>query len=290
MKIREISGALSAFVTIAGSFHAAVLPAVAAETGQNSALESSLSYADLVDLADPAGSIAKVRIRKQATLEPERSPGLKKGHVRLYIVARVEESLRGNLPVGESIRYLADVPFDAKGKAPRLKGRDMIAFAHTASAKPGDLQLIAPDAHIPAAEPVEARLRAILTELAAPDRPPRVKGIRDILAVPGNLVGESETQVFLTTEEDSTALVSVVRRPDNAPAWGVSWDELVDGAGGPPARDTLAWYRLACFLPPAIPRGANLGSSPDVRGLAAEDYRLVLRALGECPRSRKSGG
>lgn len=289
MKIREISGVLFAIVTITSVFPATVSSGAVAQTVQKSALQPVLSYADLVDLSDPAAVIAKVRIRKQATLEPERSPGLKKGHARLYIVARVEESLKGNLPVGESIRYLSDVPLDARGKAPSLKGQDVFAFARTVPGKPADLQLVAPDAQIAGGDPLGARLRAILAELAAPDRPPRVQGVRDILAVPGNLAGESETQVFLTTEGDGTALVSVVRRPGAAPAWGVSWDELVDGAGGPPARDTLAWYRLACFLPPAIPRGANLGARPDVRVLAEEDYRLVLRALGECPRSRKSG-
>lgn len=253
-----------------------------------SASVSGVSYADLADLADPAEIVAKVRIRKQATLEPERSPGVANGHVRLYVVAKVEESLKGHLITDQPIRYLVDVPLDRRGKPPVMKNMGVTIFARAAPAKPGDLQLVAPTASLALSPADESRLRTILAELSEPNAAARVMGLRDVLAVPGNLAGESETQIFLTTEGGGTALISVMRRPGAAPVWGVSWDELVDGAGGPPMRDTLAWYRLACFLPPAIPRGANLGARAEVRALAEEDYRLVRRGLGNCPRMPKS--
>lgn len=288
MIIRQIKSVIG--VILAATL--AILPTFSAAEERRavaaSASGSGVTYADLADLADPADIVVKVRIRKQATLEPERSPGIGKGHVRLYIVAKVEESLKGPLLAAQSIRYLVDVPLGQRGRAPSLKGQGMTIFARSAPGKPGDLQLVAPTASLTLSPAEDARLRTILAELSDPNRAARVVGVRDVLAVPGNLAGESETQVFLTTGGGGTALISVVRRPGAAPAWGVSWDELVDGAGGPPVRDTLAWYRLACFLPPSIPRGANLGTRPEVRALAEEDYRLVRRALGECPRTRKA--
>jgi hypothetical protein len=69
-----------------------------------------------------------------------------------------------------------------------------------------------------------------------------------------------------------------------APTWGVSWSEIVDQAARPPARDTLAWYRLACFLPAQLPASANLTRDGAARAPAAADYRYVLDQLGACPR------
>ncbi len=255
-----------------------------------SAVSPALTYADLVDLAEPANLVIKAKIRKQATVEAERSPGLGQGQVRLYVVAKVEESVRG-VVASDSLRYLVDVPIGQNGRAPKLTGRQVILLARPVPGRPDEIQLVAPDAQLPAdaenAE-LEIRLRTVLRELSAPDRPPRVSGVRDILSVPGNLAGESETQLFLKTSDQDVALVSVIRRPGSAPTWGVSWDELVDGVTGPPARETLAWYRLACFLPPRLPVRANLGTDPESRALAEEDYRLVRRELGDCRRTRLS--
>lgn len=246
---------------------------------------ASLTYADLVDLSEPAQLVVKAKIRKQATVEAERSPGLRQGNVRLYVVAKVEEVVRGSV-ASDSLRYLVDVPVTRNGKAPKLTGSQVILLARPVPARPGELQLVAPDAQLPSNGEAEIRLRSVLAQLSSPDRPPSVSGVRDILSVPGNLAGESETQLFLKTSDQDVALVSVVRRPGLPPSWGVSWDELVDGASGPPAQDTLAWYRLACFLPPRLPVRANLGADPESRAQAEEDYRLVKRELGDCQRSR----
>lgn len=255
------------------------------QTEMRAAPAPSLTYADLADLADPAKLIAQVRIRKQAAVEPERSPGLREGYVRLYIVAKVEQVLAGSV-ASDSLRYLVDVPLGANGRPPRLAGSHVILLGRPVPGRPADVQLVAPDAQLPAGGESETRLVALMQELAAPDRPPAITGIRDILSVPGNLAGESETQLFLQTEDQDVALVSVIRRPGVPPSWGVSWGELVDGDTGPPERDTLAWYRLACFLPARLPAGANLGGEPGSYALAEADYRLVKQELGDCPRNR----
>jgi hypothetical protein len=38
--------------------------------------------------------------------------------------------------------------------------------------------------------------------------------------VPGNLTGEGETQVFLSTTEGQPASLSIVRRPGQPTTWG----------------------------------------------------------------------
>jgi hypothetical protein len=118
------------------------------------------------------------------------------------------------------------------------------------------------------------------------EAPPRIQRVREVLFVPGNLVGEGETQVFLQTETGAPVSVSVVRRPGMPRSWGVSLSEIVDQASRPPERDTLTWYRLACTLPPTMPAGASLsGSADDVRA-AADDYAYIVGQLGECTRTR----
>lgn len=243
------------------------------------------TYADLADFADAADLVVHVQVAKQIALPPERATNVAPGYTRLYIEARTKALLAGKAPLGESVRYLVDLPVDAKGKAPKLKKREFLLFARPVPGRPAELQLIGPTAQIAYDETVAARLRPILTELAAADAAPAITGVRDALAVPGTLVGESETQIFLGTASGDPVSLTVVRRPGMEPAWGVSYSEIVDQAARPPAQGTLAWYRLACFLPPQLPRGANLSQDAASRARAAQDYAFVLQQLGSCPRT-----
>ena len=70
------------------------------------------------------------------------------------------------------------------------------------------------------------------------------------------------------------------------PTWGVSWSEIVDQAAMPPEPDTLAWYRLACFLPRKLGAEAFLQSDVAGRRRAEADYQFILEQLGPCERTR----
>lgn len=244
------------------------------------------TYADLADLADPAAAVIHARIRKQAAVEPERSPGLAPGHVRLYIEAETVALLTGAAPIGESLRYLVDVPLDARGRAPKLRKREVLLFTRRANGRPGEIALVGPHAQLDWSAELGARLRPILAELAAPDAPPKVTTVREALSVAGNLAGESETQFFIGTQGAGPVSMTVVHRPNMTPVWGVSWSEIVDQAARPPARDTLAWYRLACFLPADLPPEASLSTDAGARARGVADYRFVMEQLGPCPRNR----
>lgn len=245
----------------------------------------SLTYADLASLADAAEVVVRVQVRKARRLKPEQAPGLEPGMARVLVEARTTALLSGPA-IGETVRYLADLPLDSRGKLPKLARMQMLVFARTVAGRPGELRLVDGGAQLLWSTGIEARTRTILTDMLAPDAPPRIKALREVLFVPGNLAGEGETQLFLQTETGAPVSLSVVRRPGMARTWGVSLSEIVDQAARPPERDTLTWYRLACFLPRTIPASASLSGSAEDHAAAEEDYAFVLAELGECTRTR----
>lgn len=246
---------------------------------------TDLTYADVADLAAAAPLVARVAVRDVVVLKPERAGSVRPGYARLYVTARTRALLAGE-GLGESLSYLADVPLDPKGRVPKLKKREVLVFARPVPGRPGELALVAPDAQLLWSPELEQRARAVLTELVGPDAAPRITGVREAMHVRGSLVGEGESQIFLATERGDTVSLTVLRRPGAEPAWGVALGEIVDQAARPPQPDTLTWYRLACFLPAALPPATVLSGSDADRRQAAEDYRYVRAQLGPCPRTR----
>jgi len=244
------------------------------------------TYADLVGLAEPAAIVAEVTVRDQVVVPPERAPGVRPGFVRLYLQAQTLRVLRSPSPLGESLAYLADVPLNAKGKPPKLKKQTFLVFADPVPASPGALQLVQPDAQLPLDPVLEGRVRTVVEQLVARDAPPPITGVRDVISVAGNLAGESETQMSIETATRAPGSLTVVRRPNMAPQWGVSWTEVVDQAAQPPQPGTLAWYRLACSLPRQLQPDDFLQTDEAGRQRAQADYRLILDSLGPCERTR----
>ncbi len=245
-----------------------------------------VSYADLADLADSAPLVIRAQPRKVVQVEAARAGGLRAGWGRFYVEAKTEALLAGSAPLGEALRYLVDLPLDAKGKAPKFKKKSVILFARAVPGRPGELQLVAPDAQLLWDPVLEGRVAGVLRELFAASAPQRISGVREAIHVSGNLAGEGETQIFLTSSNGEPAALTVSRQPGTAPRWGVSFSELVALDTVPP-RESLGWYRLACFLPAALPGSANVSDSSSDRAAAARDYAFVREALGPCPRLRR---
>lgn len=289
MKTTENTARNPAFAGLAAALVLGLAGPPAARAQDAPAALAPPTYADLADLADGANLVVKAKIRGQSTLTPEQSPFLRSGWVRLYVQADTEALLSGKAPIGESLRYLADVPLDARGKAPNLKKQEVLLFALPVPGAPDELQLVTNEAQVSDGAETEGQVRAILGELASANTPPRITGVRDVFSVAGNLAGESETQIFLQTDTNQPVSLSVIRRPGMAPSWGVSWTDLVDEAARPPASGTLAWYRLACFLPPRLPARSNVADSAEAKARAAQDYALVIEQLGPCPRNLHQG-
>ncbi len=244
------------------------------------------TYADLAALADSASLVLKLRVRKVAQVEPARAPDVPKGWVRLYIEAEPQGVLLGPQVLPLMMRYLLDAPLDAKGRPPEFKKQVVLVFAEPVVGPPGTLQLVAPTAQVVWDVDLEARTARVLAELAAPDAPGRVSGVREAMYVPGTLAGEGESQIFLTTQGGAPASITVVHEPGKPVRWSASFTEVVDSSGSPPVPDTLAWYRLACFLPDTLPPVANVSQGDAERDVAAADYLLVRGQLGVCARVR----
>ena len=272
-------------LAVAGVQYAPLVHADSQAPAPTPAAAPALTYADLAGLADAAPLVVRVSPRKIARLEPARAPGLKPGRARLYIEAKTEALVAGQASLGEVLRYLVDVPLDAKGKPVNLKKKSVVLFARLG--RPGELQLVSPDAQLIWDPVLDVQLRGILGELLAPGAPQRITGVREAIHVGGNLAGEGETQIFLATANEEPAAITVNRSPGQPPRWSVSFSEVLEQSGKVPPRDTLAWYRLACFLAPELPVGATESGSAADRAMAADDYRYVLRQLGPCPRTRR---
>lgn len=282
-------------LALAGAFClglSATLPAEsrAAESPQPAAATAgpvAVTYADIADLADHAQLVLRAKVKKVAVLKPEQGAAARPGMARVYIEAVTENLLTGPAAVGEALRYLADVKLDARGKIPKLRKQSVLLFAGHVKDRPGEIRLVAPDAQILWDPATDTMLRQILRELYGPDAPRRVTGVQEAIHVAGTLAGEGETQIFLKTDDGEPASISVLHHAGAPTHWGVSFSEIVATTGLPPKRDTLVWYRLACFLPRSLPPGSNLSANDADKAAAMNDYAKVLSDLGTCPRTRR---
>ena len=246
--------------------------------------EEAPTYADLADLALAGRVVAVVEVKDQRTVPIDRAPGLPAGSARLYLETVTQRLLAGPSAIGATLTFLVDQPLDAGRDPPKLEKRTFIVFGDAAAGRPGELQLVSSKAMLPAGPNIEARVREVLTQLASRDALPAITGVRDVISVPGNLAGESETQLFVSTAGGTPVSLSVIRRPRVAPAWGISLGEIVNQDAVPPQAGTIAWYRFACFLPRELPEAAFLQADTESRDRARADYAFVLRDLGPCER------
>ena len=267
---------------------AAPLGAQTAPASRTSATTPALpppsSYADVADHAVESATIIDATIRRIREVEAARAPNVPPHLVRLYVEAEVGTVIYGRNPVARRFAYLVDLPRLADGRPPRLNRQRVLLFARPVEAA-NQIRLVNPSAQLAWDAGRDATARAIAAELARGDVPPRITGVAQAFHVPGTIAGEGERQIFLRTRTGNPGSRSILRRPGQAPRWGVAFGEIVDESAGIPARRTLGWYRLACGLPPMLPAGATDSlASGDVATTAA-DYALVVRTVGACDRS-----
>jgi hypothetical protein len=244
------------------------------------------AYADLADLLLASTVVADVTVRSTARIKGAEAASAPAGTQRQYVEADVNALLRSPAPLPPRVGYLFDVPLDARGRAPKLKKSRVLVFARPVPGSSGQLQLAARDAQAPWSPAAEARVRRIARELASADAPPAITGVGQAFHVPGSLPGEGETQIFLRTADNRPVSLSVLRRPGEERRFAVALSEIIDEAAGPPRRDTLLWYRLACALPAQLPATATGQLDDQNAALAREDYGFVLQRLGPCGRTR----
>jgi hypothetical protein len=249
------------------------------------------TYADLADLAvggaAAAPIAAHVRIAKATALKGAQAGGVRAGFARLLVQAQIVSLIRAPDGLPARVSYIVDLPRTAGGDAPKLrKSSEWLLFAAPVAGRPGEIRLVAPDAQIAYTPPAAEQLRALLREASGRDPAPRITGIGRAFHVPGAIPGESETQIFLQTADRRPVSLNVLRRPGETPAWAVALSEIVDDSAGPPGRDTLLWYRLACTLPRALPAQSTAEADGQAAAAIRADYAFILERLGPCTRSR----
>ncbi len=262
--------------------------AISGLRAQDPPVSDPLQYADLADFAADAPIIARVRVKEAIQVEPERAIGAPPGTARLYVISDTQNLIRGERGLPASIRYIIDLPVDSRGRPPRIKKQEFFIFARPLGN--GNVQLIAPDSQIRWTAQRDAIIRSIVSEAVAANAPPAILGVSSAFHAAGTIIGEGETQIFLETASGNPVSISVLSRENQAPVWAVSLSEIVDESAQRPRRPSLLWYRLACFLPNRLGPGILPDGDPAEAARAREDYALVLRELGTCPRHRPADG
>lgn len=285
--LRKNTVALVALALIAAPAVSQVAPGGAVAADANRPGLSGLGYADLTDLVLAAPIIADATVRSVSRIKGAEAAGVPVDMVRLYVEVDVTALIRGAQGLPPRIGYLVDTALDARGRVPNLKKARVLVLARPVAGALNQVQLVARDGQLPWTPETDSRLRTIARDILAADAPPVITGVGNAFHVAGALPGEGETQVFLTTADQRPVSLSVLRRPGEQPRWAVALSEIVDEAAGPPARDTLLWYRLACALPATLPAQSTAALETADAQVAQEDYRFVIGALGDCARTRR---
>lgn len=246
----------------------------------------SASYADIADLVVISPLIIDTKVRSTQKVTPEQAVGVPANLQRMLIEADVLALIRGQGGVTPRVRFLLDVPKDAKGKLPKLKKQRLFLLGSTVTGRSGEIRLSRPNALIQWSTANDALVRSITKEAVQIDAPQRITGIASAFHSAGTVLGEGETQIFLKTENEQPLSLSILSRPGQDKRWAVSTAEVIDESASAPAKFTLLWYRLACGLPRSLSSELVEAADSDNAARAQADYKFVQDSLGPCGRKR----
>lgn len=244
------------------------------------------AYADIADLVTISPLIVDATIRNLQKIAPEQAVGVPATRQRMLVEADITALIRGQGGVTPRVKFLLDVPKDAKGKIPKLKKQRFFLLGSTVNGKPGEIRLSRPNALVQWSVANDTLVRAITKEAVQIDAPPKITGIISAFYSAGTVLGEGETQVFLRTAKEQPLSLSILSRPGQEKRWAVSTAEVIDESATAPAKFTLLWYRLACDLPRDLPSDRVEAAESDNAARAQADYKFVLDSLGPCGRKR----
>ncbi len=274
------------FISLSAAIVAASIPLLTPVSAQIVAESGTLlpTYPAVADLVLESPVILDARVRSAARIKGAEAANVPAGRARFYIEADVLALIRAPAAMAARVGYVVDVPLDARGRVPKLNKRRVLLFARPVAGQSTMLQLATIDAQRDWSADLDAMVRRVAREVVATDAAPAVSGLGNAFHVPGTLPGEGETQIFVQTSTGAPISLSILRRPGEQRRWAVALGEIVDDAAGPPPRDTLLWYRLACGLPRALPVTSVSAEDSANAAIAREDYAFVIQQLGECRR------
>lgn len=242
-----------------------------------SAPPAAAAPSDLARLTLAAPIILRATIDRAARVEGVAAAGLEPGMQRFYAEAAVTALITAPSAVAARVAYLVDVPVDGRGRAPRLKGADVLLFLRGVTAKPGQFQIAAVGGQRAWTAADEASVRRLAGEKADPRLADlALTGVGDAFRVEGTVPGEAETQIFLRTASGAPIALVVLSRPGTARQVQVATGDVIDEAAEPLRPGSLLWYHVACTLPPALPAEAGAELSEAERAAVADDYRFAI--------------
>ncbi|WP_193504497.1 hypothetical protein [Sphingosinithalassobacter portus] len=261
---------------------ASASPAAAQNREISSEAVPAPNYGDIASHVLEAPLVIDATIRSTVEIRGAEAVNLAPGYARFYAEADVSALIRGSSAIPPRVGFVTDVPTDSRGRPPRLKRLRVILFARPVPGRPTMVQLTRTDSFRAWSPALDAMVRQIARDVVDPAAPPAITGVGNAFHVPGTLPGEGETQIFLMTETGAPVSLQILRRPGQQPRWAVSLGDIVDDSAGPPAPDTLLWYRLACGLPAELPASSLSSETAANAQTARMDYRFVLNQLGPC--------
>ncbi|NJM49476.1 MAG: hypothetical protein HC843_00015 [Sphingomonadales bacterium] len=244
------------------------------------------AYADVADLVTISPMIVDASVKKVQKLSAEQSAGVPQNIQRAVVTADINTLIRGTKGVAGQVRFLLDIPKDARGKIPKLKKQRFFLLGKSVNGRPDMIQLSRSDALISYSEANNGLLRAITQESVKLDAAPEVLGIASAFYSPGTVIGEGISQIFLRAAGNQPFSISVASRPGQQRIWSVSTSELIEEGAQTPRRNTLLWYRLACGLPRNLDASLIQAAGDGNAAKAQADYQYVINALGPCGRTR----
>lgn len=246
----------------------------------------SASYADIADLVVISSLIVDANVRNLRKIPPDQAVGVPANLQRMLVEADIVTLIRGQEGVAPRVRFLLDIPKDAKGKLPKLKKQRLFLLGSSVAGRPGEIRLSRPNALIQWSAANDILVRAITKEAVQIDAPEKITGITSAFYSAGTVIGEGETQIFLKTAKEQPLSLSVLSRPGEVKRWAVSTAEVIDESATAPTKFTLLWYRLACELPRSIAPEMVEATDSDGAAKVQADYNYVLDSIGPCGRKR----
>lgn len=244
------------------------------------------SFADLADLALAAPIVLRGTITKASKLSKRDAPDVAPGRVRFLVTTTISGVLAAPITLPAAVSYLWEGPLDARGRAPKLKGQQVMLFLRQPPGRSDQFQLVRADAQIPLTSTADATVRQILTEARNPALGTlRITRIGKAFHVPGSIPGEAESQIFLYSADERPISLVVLSRPGQPKSYAVALGDVIDESAKPATPRTLLWYRLACALPATLPADATELLTAAETDAVRADYRFVLSALGPCGRT-----
>jgi hypothetical protein len=235
-------------------------------------------FADVAELAVASPVIVRATITRTRTLSQKQAPDVAPGRVRLLVTAQVANVLVAPSSVPGTLIWAWDAPADSRGRAPQVRGMDVLAFLNTPS--PGGVaRLASRRAQQPWDDATAETVRAVARD-ARSDAAPQIRGVTNGFRAAGTIPGESESQFFLATADGKPATLVVQNRPGEARKVLIARGDIIDESATKVEPNTLLGYRLACSLPPRLPAKAG-GDDPAL----AKDWQDALASLGPCGRT-----